>query len=204
MNFNLLKNKKMEVVHFIYNNQEVDFLPSGDENIMINATQMATIFGKRVDHFLRSDHAQAFIEALLLVPKSIENQNLFTPNGGNKFKYSRDEILKTNKRGGTWMHRILALKFAAWLDPAFEVWVFETVDQIILGHYKEQKEATTEKLMAEQQLEMKKRELLEKYPEFVDFLALEGKVSEAEKRGLKAIRESVKQLKLDLFPIMAS
>lgn len=190
----------MEVVHFIYNNQEVDFLPSGDENVMINATQMATIFGKRVDVFLKSDHAQAFIEALLLVPKSIENQNLSTPNGGNKFKYSRDEILKTNKRGGTWMHRILALKFAAWLDPNFEVWVFETADRIILGHYKEQKEATEAKLRAEREVELKKQELLEKYPEFVDFLALEGKVTDAEKRRLKAIRDSVKQLKLDLFP----
>lgn len=201
----------MEVVHFIYNNQEVDFLPSGDENVMINATQMATIFGKRVDVFLKSDHAQAFIEALLLVPKSVEYQNLSTPNGGNnsdvftpfgvnKFKYSRDEILKTNKRGGTWMHRILALKFAAWLDPNFEVWVFETTDRIILGHYKEQKEATEAKLRAEREVELKKQELLEKYPEFVDFLELEGKVTFAEKRRLKAIRDSVKQLKLDLFP----
>jgi hypothetical protein len=111
----------MEIVHFIYKEQPVDFLPGGNDNVMVNATQMATIFGKRVDVFLKSDHAQAFIEALLLVPKNVENETLSTPNGGNKFKYLRDEILKTNKRGGTWMHRILALKFAAWLDPNFEV-----------------------------------------------------------------------------------
>jgi hypothetical protein len=47
------------------------------------------------------------------------------------------------------MHRILALKFAAWLDPYFEVWVYTTIDKIIFGNYREIKEATVEKLKAE-------------------------------------------------------
>lgn len=179
----------MEVVHFIYNEQTVDFLPKGDDNLMVNATQMAKIFGKRVDVFLKSDHANEFINALEL-----------TPFGGSSTPLTRDEIIKTVNGVNTWMHRILALKFAAWLDPKFEVWVFSTIDQILLGHYREQREATAEKIRAEQQLELKKKELLEKYPEFVDFLALEGKVSEADKRRLKAIRASVQQLRLDLFP----
>lgn len=194
----------MEVVHFVYNDQTVDFLPAGNENLMVNATQMANIFGKRVDVFMKSDHAQAFIEALLFVKKIDEKQGLSTPNGGDKFKYSKDEIIKTNKKGGTWMHRILALKFAAWLDPHFEVWVFETIDKILLGHYREQREATQEKLKAEQELELKKAELLQKYPEFIEFLRIEGKITEAEKRRLKAIRESVRQLKLDFFPELYS
>lgn len=178
----------MEVVHFIYNEKEVDFLPTGDDNVMVNATQMAKIFGKDTRIFLKTDHVNSFIEALLL-----------TPFGDNKSLLKREEIVQTNKKGGTWMHRILALKFAAWLDPYFEVWVFQTIDKIILGHYKEQREATKEKLRAEKELEDKKQELIKKYPEFLDFLAIEGKVTDAEKRRLKAIRESVKQLKLDLF-----
>jgi len=179
----------MEVVHFIYNEQTVDFLPTSNDNLMVNATQMAKIFGKRVDVFLKSDHTNEFINALE-----------FTPFGGNSEPLKRDEIIQTKGQSGTWMHRILALKFAAWLDPKFEVWVFSTIDQILLGHYREQREATAEKIRAEQQLELKKKELLEKYPEFVDFLALEGKVSEADKRRLKAIKANVQQLRLDLFP----
>jgi len=179
----------MEAIHFIYNEQTVDFIPKGDDNLMVNATQMAKIFGKRVDHFLKSDHANEFINALE-----------FTPFGGNSEPLKRDEIIQTKGQSGTWMHRILALKFAAWLDPMFEFWVFSTIDKILLGHYREQKEATTEKLRAEQELEKKRTELIEKYPEFVDFLAIEGRISEAEKRRLKAIRESVRQLKFDLFP----
>ena len=179
----------MQVVQFIYNEQTVDFLPKGDDNLMVNATQMAKIFGKRIDFFLKADHAKEFINALE-----------FTPFGGNSEPLKRDEIIQTKGQSGTWMHRILALKFAAWLDPKFEVWVFSTIDQILLGHYREQREATAEKIRAEQQLELKKKELLEKYPEFVDFLVLEGKISEADKRRLKAIRASVQQLRLDLFP----
>ncbi len=35
------------------------------------------------------------------------------------------------------MHRVLALKFAAWLNPAFELWVYATIDDILFGSYKE-------------------------------------------------------------------
>jgi phage regulator Rha-like protein len=179
----------MEVVHFIYNEKNVDFLPSGNDNVMVNATQMAKIFGKQVNEFMSNQNTQNFINECL-------------KNGNSRFLGIENEehLIDSKQKSGTWMHRILALKFAAWLDPAFELWVYITIDQILLGHYREQKEATAEKIRIEQQLESKKKELLEKYPEFVDFLALEGKVSEADKRRLKAIRASVQQLRLDLFP----
>ena len=31
------------------------------------------------------------------------------------------------------MHRILALKFAAWLDSDFEVWVYSTIENLLFG-----------------------------------------------------------------------
>ena len=109
------------------------------------------------------------------------------------------EIIQTKGQSGTWMHRILALKFAAWLDTKFEIWVFSTIDQILLVAYCDQKDATTERLNAERSLEIKKRELIDKYPEFIDFLDLQDKVIMAEKRRIKAVKESVRQLKLELF-----
>lgn len=39
------------------------------------------------------------------------------------------------------MHRILALKFAAWLDPEFELWVYQTIDDIIFGSLNETESA---------------------------------------------------------------
>lgn len=31
------------------------------------------------------------------------------------------------------MHRVLALKFAAWLSPAFELWVYGTIEELLFG-----------------------------------------------------------------------
>lgn len=179
----------MESLQFIYNEQTIDFLPRGNDNLMVNATQMAKIFGKKVENFTRLDDTKNFINECL---KNANKRFLGIEN--------EESLIDSRQKSGTWMHRILALKFAAWLDPAFELWVYITIDSILLGHYKEHREATTEKLIAEQKYQLKKQQLIEKYPEFIDFLELQGKISNAEKRRLKAIRESIKQLKLELFP----
>lgn len=176
----------MKTLEFIYNEETINFESTSDDSVMVNATQMANVFGKRVDHFLKSDHAKAFIEALLS-----------TPNGVDKPNFKKEDIIAANKKGGTWMHRILALKFAAWLDPYFEVWVFQTLDQILFGHYKAIQTATIEKIKAEQALEAKKKELLESNPDFEEFLELEGKLSAEDKKRLKAIKESLKQTRMD-------
>ncbi|MEQ8628086.1 KilA-N domain-containing protein [Ekhidna sp.] len=175
----------MKIVNFIYEGNEVDFEPTGDANVMVNATQMAKIFGKRIDVFIKSDHAKAFIEVLE-----------FTPFGGNSDPLKRDEIIQTKGQSGTWMHRILALKFAAWLSPAFELWVYSTIDSILFGYYKDHRDATIEKLKAQEAIDQKKRELLSKYPDFQEFIDLENKLSEADKKRTKALKASLSQLKL--------
>jgi hypothetical protein len=179
----------MEVVQFIYNEKTIDFEPAGKDNVMVNATQMAKVFGKRVDHFLRSDHANEFINVLLI-----------TPYGGNKAAFTRDEIVFSNKKGGTWMHRLLALKFAAWLDPAFELWVFATIDKIILGHYKEVRSANEEEAQKEHRYKMLKRAHLEKHPDYEEVLQAEAELSVASRKRMKAVRVDRMQTKLDLFP----
>ncbi|MCD8529327.1 MAG: KilA-N domain-containing protein, partial [Flavobacterium sp.] len=58
----------------------------------------------------KADHVKEFIFVLE-----------FTPFGGNSTPLTRDEIIQTKGQNGTYFHKILALKFAAWLDPIFEV-----------------------------------------------------------------------------------
>ena len=55
----------MEVVHFIYNNQAIDFFPTGKNNVMVNATQMAKVFGKFVEPFMRNEDTKKFISECL-------------------------------------------------------------------------------------------------------------------------------------------
>jgi hypothetical protein len=181
----------MKTINLIYNeNKEVEFLLSQNGNLMVNATQMANIFGKEVFDFMKNESTKKFIfEAL-----KTDNSRFLNVN-------SESDLINSRQKSGTFMHRVLALKFAAWLDPKLELWIFMALDKILFESFKEQKEATQEKLLAEKERDLKKQELLEKYPEFAEFLEIENKISEADKRRARAIKESTKQLKLDLFPI---
>ena len=180
----------MEIIKFIYEGEEVDFLPSGKDNVMVNATQMAKIFGKRVDVFLKSEHAKDFMKVLE-----------FTPYGGNSEPLKREQIIQTKGQSGTFFNRVLALKFAAWLDTAFELWVFTTIDTIINQYYREQREAMTDKLRIRQQKEAKKQELLLKHPDFAEYFEFEDQEKEAHGKQIKAVRDQMKQLKLDFFTV---
>ena len=178
----------MEVVHFIYNQKEVDFLPSGNDDLMVNATQMAKVFGKDVFDFMKNDSTKNFISVAL----KTENSRFL----GIK---NESDLIDSRQKSGTWMHRVLALKFAAWLDPAFELWVYVTIDKILLGHYKEMREATIEKLQAEKDFERRKQELIQSNPELAEIFDLELKITAADKKRIKALKASVAQLKLDFF-----
>ena len=192
----------MKSIEFKYGNQNIEFV-QGNNNIMINATQMAKVFNKRIDFFLKSDNTKAFIKELeftLFGGNSTKSQSEFPPYGGNSEKQNREQIIKSKGKSGTYMHRILALKFAAWLDPKFELWVYSTIDKILFAQFQEIKEATVDKLKIEQQRDKMREELLKKHPDdFYKFLELEGKLTKANRRRLQAIRDSVNELKLDMF-----
>jgi hypothetical protein len=146
-----------EIVKFEFNGQAVDFEPS-KTNVMVNATQMANIFGKRLDVFLKTEHVKEFISVLE-----------FTPFGGNSELFSKDDIIQTRGKSGTWMHRILALKFAAWLDPKFEVWVYSTIEQLLFGEAAERGKKLTRKA----EIKAERKRLQEKLGQNEDFQRLQ-------------------------------
>jgi hypothetical protein len=182
----------MEITRFIYQDnptQEVDFEPTGSENVMVNATQMAAIFGKRLDVFLKTDHVAAFIKVLE-----------FTPYGGNSAPLKRHEIIQSRGQQGTWMHRILALKFAAWLDPAFEVWVFTTIDKIINESFRMEREARLRKLSAKNEMAKLKKQMLEESSAAERYFELESIIKQADTEIKGTIRDQVRQLEMEFIP----
>ena len=110
--------KKKELKEFDYQGQNIVF--ELEEGIsMVNATQMAKPFKKKTFDFLRLKQTKAFIEE-------------FEKRGGN----SRHEIVRVIQFGdaklqGTWMNERLALKFAAWLNPHFELWVYDRIYELL-------------------------------------------------------------------------
>jgi hypothetical protein len=179
----------MEVVHFIYNEKEVDFLPNGKDNVMVNATQMAKIFGKQVVAFLRNDDTKNFISECL---KSENSHFLGVKN--------ESDLVDSKQKSGTWMHRVLALKFAAWLDPSFELWVYITIDRIINHYFREQRDAMIEKITIKAKKEEKRKILLLKYPEMAEYFELEDQEKQAHNKRMAAVREQFKQLKIEFTP----
>ena len=110
----------METKICAFEQNNITFLLSKDNGMMINATEMAKIFGKQVNEFMSNERTVLFIKECL--------------NNGNS-RYinikSYSDLYRTNQKSGTYMHRILALKFAAWLSPKFELWVYSTIERLL-------------------------------------------------------------------------
>ena len=148
----------MKSVQFIYQDTEIHFLVNPDqENVMVNATEMAKVFGKRTQDYLANQTTKEFISAL--------EQDL---NG------TRSEMKIVDNRGhmGIYFDRRLALKFAAWLDSDFELWVYKTIDQILFDSHIEFRRAEKQKLETQMKLQQKTDELINQYPELKDFFEL--------------------------------
>ncbi|NEM96198.1 phage antirepressor KilAC domain-containing protein [Pontibacter burrus] len=105
----------MNLQVFQYQNHPITFNANGE--VMVNATQMAKPFGKRPNDFLRAEQTEGFIEAL-----------------SDRYGISRNAIVQILQGGttqGTWMHQKLALKFAGWLSPEFELWVYDRIEELL-------------------------------------------------------------------------
>ena len=85
------------------------------ESEIINATDMIKAFpDKKMNNFLRNKQTRDFI-------KILESDTLKSVT-----------VIKQGGIGqGTWMHKRLAYKFAAWLSPEFENFVFKVFDNFI-------------------------------------------------------------------------
>lgn len=170
----------MKTLEFLYQSAQIHFLVNpGNDNVMINATEMAKVFGKRLDRFTRSEHAKSFINVLE------KNANL-TPNGVR--------IIQNRGRNGVYFHRILALKFAAWLDPEFELWVFSKIEEITFGNYKKHWDAHAAQEAAKVKMaELKQALITEPDKEkVVSYFEAENEYNQAKKDKTNAIRNQYK------------
>ena len=78
------------------------------EEMFFNATEMAKPFGRSPKEFWKQNQNVEYLDALIVLSED------------NK---SKDDFIRTTrgKFGGTYFHKELALQFARWLSPLFEV-----------------------------------------------------------------------------------
>ena len=99
-----------ELLKYAYQGSEVTF--SNGENVMVNATQMAKVFGKQPHEWLRLPSTKEFLDELTTTRKSLscDYQPVITKNCAPEYG------------GGTWLTEDAALEFARWLSPSFAIW----------------------------------------------------------------------------------
>lgn len=111
----------MNVSVLNFGNTPVSFRQDG----FLNATAIASHFGKLPKDYLKSEQTQQYISALaenLSVRRKIlteENQIVIVKRGGSE--------------QGTWLHPKLAIHFARWLNPKFAVWCDEQIEILLNG-----------------------------------------------------------------------
>lgn len=165
----------METKICVFNENPITFALDKNNGMMVNATEMAKVFGKNVGHFMENDSTKKFIEACL------NNRN--TDYLSIK---SASELVDARQKSGTWMHRVLAIKFAAWLSPDFEVWVYATIERILFGKHAQREQSFERTLKLQKELDELKNKDEKTGEDFNRYLDLE--------RGLKrekAVRKSL-------------
>lgn len=178
-----------------FGGSDVTFEPFiADQNVMVNATQMAKAFGKRTNDFLKIDQTQKFIE-VYCSSEDLRLGDEFTPEG---------KVVKIQKGDpsvrGTWMTRILALKFAAWLSPEFEIWVFKTIEEIMFGFSREQDKSIQKTVMIQQKIKAIEKSLERSPEDFDSYMKLQEELQRE-----RTLRSSVtKQRFREFYKLMVT
>lgn len=88
-----------------------------DTNGWLNATVAASKYGRRLDHWKKTNDTKEYIQVLAEMTNTSEKGYLKTKRGA---------------MGGTWLHPDLAVNFARWLDKRFGVWCDIQIKNILI------------------------------------------------------------------------
>ena len=132
----------METKICVFEENAITFLVSKDNSMMINATEMAKVFNKDLFQFTKSEGTKSFIDSCLK-----------PANAGLLGVKTEDDLIISRQKSGTFMHRVLALKFAAWLSPDFEVWVYSTIERLLFGRHVEREKSFEKTISLQNELE---------------------------------------------------
>lgn len=100
---------------FSYNGNDVLFDTKDD--VMVNATQLAKIYGKRPNDYLSLPATNQLINAIT-----------------RKYGIAENQLVRTERGGiapGTWMHRLIVVDFCQWLDIDLKLWCTEKLDELM-------------------------------------------------------------------------
>ncbi len=173
----------METKICVFEENDITFLLSKDNGMMINATEMAKIFDKKVENFTRIEQTQDFIKSCLKFAAQDENKTLKSVLSDIK---NEEDLIISRQKSGTFMHRVLALKFAAWLNPDFEVWVYSTIENLLFGKHVEREHSFERTLTLQKEMSILKGKPVKTGDDFERYIEIETLI-----RREKIVRSSL-------------
>lgn len=156
----------MENQLFKFGDQEIAF-QFAHEQLMVSATTMAKVFGKNVANFMMNQQVDE------LLNEAIKDENFYELLGVQDWNSNLElseltmdqrkecfiKVVHGGRNNGTWMHEIFAIKFAAWLSPAFELWMLKTIRRIMLGPYHDLDVSIKEEVEINSKIELLEKKL---------------------------------------------
>ena len=89
----------METKICVFEENNISFALDKGNKMMVNATEMAKVYGKEVARFMENESTKKFISSCLK-----------TRNSAFLNVKSEDDLYQSRQKSGTWMHRVLVLK----------------------------------------------------------------------------------------------
>ena len=161
--------------------------------VLLQAWNNATGEKKEVKKFFENENTKEFLDAL------VKEENL----DGQNSAYVKSKA-RLDRGGGTWMHPILFIKFAMWLNPRFEVQVIKFVyDQMLryrdeVGEDYNKLAATLAKITPKNEM----RELMEHIGKGINCIVY-GKHEKMLRNKLSTEEQQKEYLKLQSYLIMS-
>ena len=168
-----------------FDGHPVTFQIERNEKMMVNATEMAKAFGKKVNHFMELDSTKEFVK------EALKSRDV-----GYLKVFSQSDLYVSVQNTGTWMHRVLALKFATWLSPTFELWVYSTIEQLLFGHYAEREESLRKTIRLKEEAEQLRVKTDKSGDDFERYLQVERELEVEKAVRKKLTAKSVEGLKI--------
>jgi hypothetical protein len=154
---------------------------------MVNATEMAKVFDKYPKNFLIRDSTKAFISEAL-------------KKGNSPFLNieKEEDLYISRQKSGTYMHRILALKFAVWLNPRFELWIYSTIDKLLFGRHVEREKSLERTIALQKEMNILAEKPNKTGDDFENYLTFNHELRKEQAIRKNLTKESISEM-ADLF-----
>jgi hypothetical protein len=124
---------KTEVVEANFKGSLIEMFRKG---AYINANQIAAIYSKRLDNWMRLESTKELLEEFRNTPAYRYLKPIKTfkgnPNGWNPTNEPiPSDLREYSTNEGTWMHPDIALIFAQWCSPTLALWVARQINHLL-------------------------------------------------------------------------